>query len=242
MATQNTENTIDGNLITNVLTHFNKYGDLAGDVVCKVECTICTTELAILQPPDEDHNTWTVMESCGHMFCYECIVAWIDSKSRPDCPVCRTSLSHLYCLHKYKPQEITLINGFNIHEDVPKVVGELPHRCPDCMSGVATRRISLSSASDDGVDDAYAPFVATGRMSLSSISDDGVGDVYNFSVSTFGSPLGSDSDSDLGDLSDSDSRGHSDDGSELDFGFDRDVSSPLAVSSLINFWERQSSE
>ncbi|ETS87167.1 hypothetical protein PFICI_00995 [Pestalotiopsis fici W106-1] len=149
MASKTTDNTLDGNLITNVLNYFDASGDLCGDVTCKVECSICTTELAILQPADEEHKTWTVLEACGHMFCHECIVSWIRASDDPKCPQCRADLRHSRCRHKYKPHEIVLTNGFNIHDDVPKVVSELPGQCQDCKERPASTRSSDSLGRED---------------------------------------------------------------------------------------------
>ncbi|KAF7527484.1 hypothetical protein G7054_g10467 [Neopestalotiopsis clavispora] len=141
MASKNSsENTLDGDLITNVLNYFDASGDLCGDITCKVDCSICTTELAILQPADEEHKTWTVLETCGHMFCHECIDSWIAASHDPKCPQCRADLRHSRCRHKYRPQEIVLTNGFNIHNDVPKVVSQLPEDCQDCRRGSASSR------------------------------------------------------------------------------------------------------
>ncbi|KAG2493612.1 hypothetical protein HYH03_008129 [Edaphochlamys debaryana] len=56
------------------------------------KCTIC------LEKMDGDMATTT----CGHMFCYPCISAWVQKSS--NCPQCRTKVTKSKIIRIYPPQ------------------------------------------------------------------------------------------------------------------------------------------
>lgn len=50
------------------------------------DCTICTEVLGTRDRP-------AVQLTCGHVFCRECIEAWVRTNKRKDCPHCRTDIN-----------------------------------------------------------------------------------------------------------------------------------------------------
>ncbi|KAK9420974.1 putative RING-type domain-containing protein [Seiridium unicorne] len=152
------ENLLEENLISNLLVYFDERGVLCDDITCKVDCPICSTKLAILQAPDDDHESWCVLACCGHIYGYQCITSWIETASEPSCPQCRKPLQHRRCLHKYSAQEVTFTKNFNIHKDVVKVRprGDLSRDCKDCSlerngQRSGTNQFSEVSYSENGV-------------------------------------------------------------------------------------------
>lgn len=73
-------------------------GDAAKDKVRKTICTICRQEQKNPAAPS----------SCGHLFCWDCLIQWVSS-IRPECPVCRSTCKtrDIILLHNYKPDITT---------------------------------------------------------------------------------------------------------------------------------------
>ncbi|KAH6648542.1 hypothetical protein BKA67DRAFT_681618 [Truncatella angustata] len=131
-------NNLEENYIENLVAYFDANGDLSPDVTCNVACIICSSKLAIVQPPDGDHRPWSLLY-CGHTFCYECIEHWVSSSGDPTCPQCRKPLRHGGCQHKYHPKKIVLKEGFNIRKVAEMYSsGETPSRCENCVLGRPT--------------------------------------------------------------------------------------------------------
>ncbi|ORY65791.1 uncharacterized protein BCR38DRAFT_511268 [Pseudomassariella vexata] len=146
------------NFLPNVLEFFNADGDLRGNTQLKIECQICNSGLAIMEPPttaeenelldqENQKEIWTSLP-CGHMFGHKCLDTWLNRSGRsdPTCPVCRKSLTHRRCGHRVELKEMQLEDGFNIRVDAGRVLGpdeDLPPKCKACQT-----RTSQSSGWD----------------------------------------------------------------------------------------------
>ncbi|CAJ2511293.1 Uu.00g069180.m01.CDS01 [Anthostomella pinea] len=116
------ENSLVDHYTPNWLDYFSPDGDLLGDVLLQVDCQICDKKLAIIQPPDDENEAYTVLP-CGHAFGYNCIQLWLEGGNNPTCPSCRKSLEHRDCGHLFSPQSFEPVDGFNVHQDLPPVLG-----------------------------------------------------------------------------------------------------------------------
>ncbi|KAI8632196.1 hypothetical protein F5Y19DRAFT_472219 [Xylariaceae sp. FL1651] len=112
---------LDEDYAPNWLPYFSPQGRLVGTVRLDVECSICGQKLAIMQPPDANYEAFAVLP-CGHVFGHNCIKLWF--RQNPTCPKCRRNVEHRACGHSVVPQRLEYMNGFNIHQDLPPILGE----------------------------------------------------------------------------------------------------------------------
>ncbi|KAI0470297.1 hypothetical protein F4859DRAFT_522785 [Xylaria cf. heliscus] len=125
---------LEDTYVPNILPHFSRDGKVHSNVKVSIECGICSMGLAITQPADKDHETFTMLP-CGHVFGHQCISQWF--KQTANCPQCRTNMVHDICGHQATLKEMEGGPDFNIRRDLPAALGagkQLPDRCDDCQS------------------------------------------------------------------------------------------------------------
>ncbi|KAI0004715.1 hypothetical protein F4779DRAFT_621362 [Xylariaceae sp. FL0662B] len=159
---------IDNHYAPNWLTFFNEDGDLLGDVRLQVECHICDKYLAIIEPPDDEHEAYCIFP-CGHAFGHECASRWIDNN--PTCPTCRRSLQFRGCSHRVSIEPLQPVDGFNIHRDLPLILNrdeELPEMCSRC-----DRRSALRAEAHEEAREFTYPYRTILRNHASSVARSG---------------------------------------------------------------------
>ncbi|KAI0019771.1 hypothetical protein F4780DRAFT_404536 [Xylariomycetidae sp. FL0641] len=128
------QNRIDDIYAPNWLPFFSPEGNLVEGVSLHVDCQICgVKELAIVQPPDDDHEEYVVLP-CGHAFGFACVNLWLNGPNgHPSCPACRKPVRH-GCSHGVL-RALKPADGFNIHREIPDIAGaaeSLPRQCARC--------------------------------------------------------------------------------------------------------------